>query len=104
MHLSNTIEVLCLNPTLHQKKLELRLQSFQKSCLILKSSNLEELKIYPLKRELYLFIIGFLVSCLVIASVFLVNKEEKDKYKDSDKANEMDYDGMGNYGRFPQKN
>ena len=53
--------------------------------------------------ELYLFIIGFLVSCLVIASVFLVNKEEKDKYKDSDKANEMDYDGMGNYGRFPQK-
>ena len=53
--------------------------------------------------ELYLFIIGFLVSCLVIASVFLVNKEEKDKYKDSDQANEMDYDGMGNYGRFPQK-
>ena len=50
------------------------------------------------------FIIGFLVSCLVIASVFLVNKEEKDKYKDSDQANEMDYDGMGNYGRFPQKN
>ena len=40
--------------------------------------------------ELYLFIIGFLVSCLVIASVFLVNKEEKDKYKDSDQANEMD--------------
>ena len=36
--------------------------------------------------ELYLFIIGFLVSCLVIASVFLVNKEEKDKYRDSDKA------------------
>tara|TARA_B100000963_G_scaffold77072_1_gene65102 strand:+ start:911 stop:1078 length:168 start_codon:yes stop_codon:yes gene_type:complete len=54
--------------------------------------------------ELYLFIIGFLVSCLVIASVFLVNKEEKDKYKGSDQANEMDYDGMGNYGRFPQKN
>ena len=56
-----------------------------------------------LVMELYLFIIGFLVSCLVIASVFLVNKEEKNKYKDSDKANEIDYDGMGNYGRFPQK-
>ena len=54
--------------------------------------------------ELYLFIIGFLVSCLVIASVFLVNKEEKDKYTDPDQANEIDYDGMGNYGRFPQKN
>ena len=53
--------------------------------------------------ELYLFIIGFLVSCLVIASVFLVNKEEKDKYKGSDQANEMDYDGMGNFGRFPAK-
>ena len=44
------------------------------------------------------------MTCLVIASIFLINSEEKDKYSDADQANDMDYDGMGNYGRFPQKN
>ncbi|MDC3077443.1 hypothetical protein OA971_02440 [Flavobacteriales bacterium] len=53
--------------------------------------------------EIYLFFVGFLVTCLVIASIFLINSEEKDKYKDLDKTNEVDYDGMGNYGRFPTK-
>ena len=54
--------------------------------------------------EIYLFFVGFLVTCLVITSIFLINSEEKDKYSDLDQANEVDYDGMGNYGRFPQKN
>ena len=53
--------------------------------------------------ELYLFIIGFLVSCLVIASVFLSTKRKKISIRIQGKANEMDYDGMGNCGRFPQK-
>ncbi len=44
------------------------------------------------------------MTCLVIASIFLINSEEKDKYSDLDQANEVDYDGMGNYSRFPQKN
>ena len=44
------------------------------------------------------------MTCLVIASIFLINSEEKDKYSDLDQANEVVYDGMGNYGRFPQKN
>ena len=52
--------------------------------------------------DLFIFV-GFLVTCLVIASIFLINSEEKDKYSDLDKSNEVDYDGMGNYGRFPQK-
>lgn len=54
--------------------------------------------------EIYLFFVGFLVTCLVIASIFLINSEEKDKYSYADQANDVDYDGMGNYGRFPQKN
>ena len=53
--------------------------------------------------EIYLFFVGFLVTCLVIASIFLINSEEKDKYSDIDKSNEVDYDGMGNYGRFLKK-
>mgnify|MGYP004160225413 CR=1 FL=1 len=53
--------------------------------------------------EIYLFVLGVIVVCLVIASVFFVNEEEKRKYNDSDQANETDYDGMGNYGRFPSK-
>ena len=53
--------------------------------------------------EIYLFVLGVFVTGLVIASVFFVNEEEKKKYNDIDRANEMDYDGMGNYGRFPQK-
>ena len=43
-------------------------------------------------------------SSILRFALSFINKEEKDKYKDSDQANEMDYDGMGNYGRFPQKN
>ena len=35
---------------------------------------------------------------------FFVNDEETKKYNDIDQANEVDYDGMGNYGRFPEKN
>ena len=54
--------------------------------------------------EIYLFFAGFLVTSLVIASIFLINSAEKDKYSDLDQANEVDYDGMGDYGRFPQKN
>ena len=53
--------------------------------------------------EIYLFVLGVIVVCLVIASVFFVNEEEKRKYNDSDEVNETDYDGMGNYGRFPSK-
>ena len=54
--------------------------------------------------EIYLFFVGFLVTCLVIASIFLINSEEKDKYSDLDQANEVDYDGMGNYGKKKKKN
>ena len=43
-------------------------------------------------------------SSILRFALSFINKEEKDKYKHSDQANEMDYDGMGNYGRFPQKN
>ena len=53
--------------------------------------------------EIYIFGLGVFVVCLVIASVFFVNQEETKKYNDIDEANEMDYDGMGNYGRFPKK-
>ena len=53
--------------------------------------------------EIYIFGLGVFVVCLVIASVFFVNQEETKKYNDIDEANEMDYDGMGNYGRFPNK-
>tara|TARA_B100001093_G_scaffold422969_1_gene415709 strand:+ start:68 stop:235 length:168 start_codon:yes stop_codon:yes gene_type:complete len=53
--------------------------------------------------EIYLFILGVFVTGLVIASVFFVNEEEKEKYNDLDQTNEADYDGMGNYGRFPKK-
>ena len=48
--------------------------------------------------------VSLLLYLLVIASIFLINSEEKDKYSDADQANDVDYDGMGNYGRFPQKN
>jgi hypothetical protein len=34
--------------------------------------------------EIYLFFVGFLLACLVIASIFLINSEEKDKYRDLD--------------------
>ena len=51
--------------------------------------------------EIYIFGLGVFVICLVIASVFFVNHEETKKYNDIDESNEMDYDGMGNYGRFP---
>ena len=50
--------------------------------------------------EIYLFFVGFLVTCLVIASIFLINSEEKDKYKDLDKTNEVDYDGIVYYVIF----
>ena len=53
--------------------------------------------------EIYIFGLGVFVVCLVMASVFFVNQEETKKYNDIDQANEMDYDGMGNYGRFPNK-
>ena len=53
--------------------------------------------------EIYIFGLGVFVVGLVVASVFFVNDEETKKYNDIDKANEADYDGMGNYGRFPEK-
>lgn len=34
--------------------------------------------------EIYLFFVGFLLICLVISSIFLINSEEKDKYRDLD--------------------
>ena len=52
--------------------------------------------------EIYIFGLGVFVVGLVVASVFFVNDETK-KYNDMDQANEADYDGMGNYGRFPEK-
>ena len=53
--------------------------------------------------EIYIFGLGVFVVGLVVASVFFVNDEETKKYNDIDQANEADYDGMGNYGRFPEK-
>ena len=55
------------------------------------------------KIEIYIFGLGVFVVGLVVASVFFVNDEETKKYNDIDQANEADYDGMGNYGRFPEK-
>ena len=53
--------------------------------------------------EIYIFGLGVFVVGLVVASVFFVNDEETKKYNYIDQANETDYDGMGNYGRFPEK-
>ena len=53
--------------------------------------------------EIYIFGLGVFVVGLVVASVFFVNDEETKKYNDIDQANEADYYGMGNYGRFPEK-
>ena len=53
--------------------------------------------------EIYIFGLGVFVVGLVVASVFFVNDEETKKYNDIDHANEADYDGMGNQGRFPTR-
>ena len=66
-------------------------------------NNEEKKNITISKMEIYIFGLGVFVVGLVVASVFFVNDEETKKYNDIDQANEADYDGMGNYGRFPEK-
>jgi len=53
--------------------------------------------------EIYIFGLGVFVVGLVVASVFFVNDEETKKYNDIDLVSGQLNDGMGNYGRFPEK-
>jgi len=47
-----------------------------------------------------MFIIGFIIFCTYIFSVMFNVKEEQKEYKIK-MDDSMDYDGHGNWGRFP---
>jgi len=51
-----------------------------------------------------IFFIGVLVFTIFIIGALLIPGEIKEDVKDRTKTDLMDYDGIGNYGRIPNKN
>ena len=49
------------------------------------------------------FFIGVLVFTLFIIGVLLIPGERKEIIEDKNETDVMDYDGIGNYGRIPNK-
>ena len=57
-----------------------------------------------LKNEYWInFFIGVLVFTLFIIGVLLIPGERKEIIEDKNETDVMDYDGIGNYGRIPNK-
>ena len=50
-----------------------------------------------------IFFIGVLVFTLFIIGVLLIPGEGKEIIEDKNETDVMDYDGIGNYGRIPNK-
>lgn len=50
-----------------------------------------------------IFFIGVLVFTLFIIGILLIPGERKEIIEDKNETDVMDYDGIGNYGRIPNK-
>ena len=50
-----------------------------------------------------IFFIGVLVFTIFIIGVLLIPRESKINKEDKIETDIMDYDGIGNYGRIPEK-
>ena len=50
-----------------------------------------------------IFFIGVLVFTIFIIGVFLIPRESKISSEEKIETDVMDYDGIGNYGRIPDK-
>ena len=51
-----------------------------------------------------IFFVGVLVFTIFIIGVLLIPKENNQKSIEKIETDVMDYDGIGNYGRIPDKN
>jgi len=51
-----------------------------------------------------IFFVGVLVFTIFIIGVLLIPKENNQKSIEKTETDVMDYDGIGNYGRIPDKN
>ena len=51
-----------------------------------------------------IFFVGVLVFTIFIIGVLLIPKENNQKSVEKIETDVMDYDGIGNYGRIPDKN
>jgi hypothetical protein len=51
-----------------------------------------------------IFFVGVLVFIIFIIGVLLIPKENNQKSVEKIETDVMDYDGIGNYGRIPDKN
>jgi hypothetical protein len=51
-----------------------------------------------------IFFVGVLVFAIFIIGVLLIPKENNQKSIEKIETDVMDYDGIGNYGRIPDKN
>ena len=51
-----------------------------------------------------IFFVGVLVFTIFIICVLLIPKENNQKSVEKIETDVMDYDGIGNYGRIPDKN
>ena len=51
-----------------------------------------------------IFFIGVLVFTIFIIGVLLIPRESKISSEEKIETDVMDYDGIGNYGRIPDKN
>ena len=51
-----------------------------------------------------IFFVGVLVFTIFIIGVLLITKENNQKSIEKTETDVMDYDGIGNYGRIPDKN
>ena len=51
-----------------------------------------------------IFFVGVLVFAIFIIGVLLIPKENNQKSVEKIETDVMDYDGIGNYGRIPDKN
>ena len=51
-----------------------------------------------------IFFVGVLVFTIFIIGVLLIPKENNQKSIEKTETDVMDYDGIGNYGRIPNKN
>ena len=50
-----------------------------------------------------IFFIGVLVFTIIIIGVLLIPKENNQNIEENMETDVMDYDGIGNYGRIPDK-
>ena len=51
-----------------------------------------------------IFFVGVLVFTIFLIGVLLIPKENNQKSIEKTETDVMDYDGIGNYGRIPDKN